>query len=177
MKWSEAKRVLQKKDKDELVEYMKRLFNLSAENKSFFEANLGASESISPAYYKREISKSVNPHYSSPVDFKRGRKAIASYKKAAPDDLWGRVDLMMYFVEQGAEFTLEYGDIDGPFYDSLSRMINSIVDLSSQLSSVEYAHLAKRFDELDDRTYNRIGWGFSDHISEAAMDIRDGLHQ
>ncbi len=56
MKWSEAKRVLQKKDKDELVEYMKRLFNLSAENKSFFEANLGASESISPTYYKREIS-------------------------------------------------------------------------------------------------------------------------
>ena len=172
MKWSKAKHELQQKSKGELVGYLKRLFDLSAENKSFFEANLAGNDGVSPKYYKQEISESVNPGIESPIDLRRGRKAISSYRKAAPNDLWGRVDLMIHFVEQGADFTLEYGDINGPFYDSLCRMINSIVDLSPQLSSVEHAYLAKRFEDLDSITKDQIGWGFSDHISDATTTVR-----
>ena len=172
MNWSQIKRELQKKDKAELVGYLKRLFSLSAENKSFLETNLSDSDGEPPEYYLREITESVNPDIDSPIDLKRGRKAIASFKKAAPEDLWGRVQLMMHFVEEGACFTLQYGDIDGPFYDSMTGMINSIFDLSGQLSSVEHSHLIKRFEQLDSETADRIGWGFSDHISEINAELQ-----
>ena len=135
---------------------------------------LGQAGDVSLAYYKREISASINPSVDDPVDLKRGRKAISSFKKAAPDDLWGMIDLMLYYVEQGANFTLEFGDIDGRFYDSLMRMINSILDHSKRLNSIEYAHLTKRFQELDAVTKGKIGWGFSDHIADATDELLQG---
>lgn len=174
MNWSQIKRELQKKDKTELVGYLKRLFSLNAENRSFLESNLSDSDGVPSAYYQREITESVNPGYDSPIDLKRGRKAIASFKKAAPEDVWGRVQLMMHFIEQGASFTLQYGDIDGRFYDSMIRMMNSILDLSKQLSSAEYSHLTKRFENLDSQTADKIGWGFSDHISDITAELQTG---
>ena len=82
---------------------------------------------------------------------------------------------MLHYVEQGASFTLEFGDIDGRFYDSLMRMINSILDHSKQLNSIELAHLTKRFEELDAVTKDEIGWGFSDHITDVTIQLKEML--
>ena len=164
-------------EKDELVQLLKRLFDLNPENRSFLEAKLSPCGDHSMDYYKREIAAAVNPDMDSPIEMKRGRKAIASYKKAAPDDLWGRGELMVYFVEQGADFPLDYGDIDGPFYTSLCRMIDSILEVADQLSSKEYSHLAQRFEALDAATANKIGWGFSDHITDAKCVLLSRLEQ
>ncbi len=177
MKWSEAKRELRTKEKGELVQFLKRLFDLNSENRAFFTANLTECNDNSLEYYKREIADSVNPGIDAPVDLKRGRKAIASFKKVSPDDLWGRVDLMTYFVEQGADFTLTYGDIDGPFYESMCRMVNSILDIVDQLPSIEFSHFVQRFQKLDAKTANQLGWGFSDCITDATSELQCRLGQ
>lgn len=175
MKWTDIKRELRKKNCDELIQALKQLVDLNPENKSFIESYLFPFSGHSLNYYKKEISNSVNPGMNAELDIKRGRNAIQSFKKASPDDLAGRMDLMLHFVEQGAYFTLEYGDIDGPFYDSLCRMIDSILDLASSLSELEYAHLAKRMQDLNSHTENQIGWGFSDCITEANSEIQDRI--
>jgi len=46
------------------------------------------------------------------------RKAIKEYWKAT-GDVSGKAELLMTYVEQGAEFTCDYGDIDERFYNSL----------------------------------------------------------
>lgn len=54
-----------------------------------------------------------------------GRKAISDYKKASGDEV-GVLDIMVYYVEMGTKFTLEYGDIYEEFYDSLESMFKKV---------------------------------------------------
>ena len=49
----------------------------------------------------------VIPKWETPINLSRGHKAIAQFKKGAPDDHVSRLDLMMHFVEQTAAQTLE----------------------------------------------------------------------
>ena len=78
-----------------------------SENKTVFESMLGARDCVSLDYYKKEISSAVNPKWETPINLSRGHKAIAQFKKGAPDDHVSRLDLMMHFVEQTAAQTLE----------------------------------------------------------------------
>ena len=107
MKWSQAKKELQVLEKSEMLKLFKNLFALNSENKTVFESMLGARDCVSLDYYKKEISSAVNPKWETPINLSRGHKAIAQFKKGAPDDHVSRLDLMMHFVEQTAAQTLE----------------------------------------------------------------------
>ena len=175
MKWSDAKRELKKKSQGDLLSLVKSLFDLSPDNRSFIATLLDMGGDNTLGYYEAEISEAVNPHWENPIDLRRGRKAISSYKKAAPHDCWGTMNLMLHFLEQGAEQTLTYGDIDASFYKSMCSMADSILEYSAKLDSTQIGYLARRFDELNSRTEDQIGWGFSDHITDINCEIQELL--
>lgn len=171
MKWSDAKRELQQLESRELFLLLKQLFDLSPANRTFFEASLLPGNKVPLKHYKKEISSAVNPSTNSEIDLQRGRKAISEFKKAAPDELICRLDLMLFFVEEAASQTLKYGTINGRFYDSMCRMLDSIVELTNQLHPVEYLEITDRFRKLDAATSGNIGWGVCDHISDTLAEL------
>ena len=48
------------------------------------------------------------------------KKIISDFEKMKADPV-DVADLMLFYVEIGCRFTLAYGDIDEPFYDSFAR--------------------------------------------------------
>ena len=177
MKWSQVKKELQGLEKSEMIKLFKKLFALNSENKTVFENMLGSRGCVSLDYYKNEISSAVNPNWKTPINLSRGRKAISQFKKAAPDDLVSRLDLMMHFVEQTAAQTLEYGTINESFYDSMYSMLNSILDLSKTMHPAKYNDITERLRMLDSKTSGNIGWGVCDHITDCLAEILERSKQ
>ena len=68
---------------------------------------------------------------------------------------------MMFYVENGVEFTCDYGDIDERFYNSMESMFEST------LKFIQKNNLGKDFNtrckKIVDDT-DGIGWGFHDQL-------------
>ena len=92
------------------------------------------------------------------------KKLITEFTKVTDKSLY-IIDLMLYYVECGTEFTNTFGDIDEPFYNSMCSVFGNVVGkLNSQKNASVYCHLKKRLQKLVEET-NEIGWGYGDFIS------------
>jgi hypothetical protein len=94
----------------------------------------------------------------------RGRKAISDYKKAT-NDAMGTLDLMVYYVECGTQFTVDYGDIDEAFYASLESMFTQVVKTIQHSNQETIDRFLPRLRGLV-RQAQGIGWGYYDTIAE-----------
>ena len=71
---------------------------------------------------------------------------------------------MLVFVETGTAFTRNFGDIDAPFYDSLTSVLDEIKRL---LTSKEARGLYDRFRQrllVLVEMAEPIGWGYGDYV-------------
>jgi len=114
------KQALSKLSRADLIKLVGDLYSTSPDNRNFLEAKFSTPTAFtsSPAKplhrYKAIIHKNLFPDVmtgTAPLSFVPVRKAISDYKKAT-GDLKGVLELMVYAVECGNDFTLEYGDID-----------------------------------------------------------------
>ena len=119
-------------------------------------------------WYKKQVQFCVRPDLigRDEVDLERGVALIEQYK-VATDDLPGAIDLMLYFVEQGNQFTLDYGDIDSWFYEEMEEMFGKAVRIleshPEQLTDEVKARIRRICDETDG-----IGWGYHDTLCDLA---------
>jgi hypothetical protein len=72
---------------------------------------------------------------------------------------------MVYYVECGTRFTVDYGDIDAGFYESLESMFSQIVKTLQQSDEETIEHFVPRLEYIFHRACN-IGWGYYDTISD-----------
>jgi hypothetical protein len=91
------------------------------------------------------------------------KKLIAEYKKISVNQQY-ILDLMLYYVECGTDFTNTYGDIDMAFYNSLISVFNDFVRQIEKQSEV-YLVFRERLVQLTYEVRN-IGWGYCDYIQE-----------
>lgn len=80
------------------------------------------------APYKKIIKNSLYPSFSNPISLSTGKAAISAYKKTT-NDPDGTLELMMFYVECGNQFTVDLGDIDENFYCSLETMFEKILEI------------------------------------------------
>lgn len=76
---------------------------------------------------------------------------------------------MLCFVECGTRFTLDYGDIDGEFYESLESMYERAIKLLLTLAEATIDDYYGRFEDLVTSTQD-IGWGFHDTLEAIFSD-------
>lgn len=159
--WGKIKSEIKDYSSSQFLEIISDLYNLGNQNKAFLEARFLTStiDTIQP--YKKIIERFLFPDITrgQDVSLKNGKKAISDYKKSTKD-LFGTIELMMFYVECGHKFTSEYGDIDEPFYNSLISVFDDIVKL------------IKKHPEHKDTFYGRIkviaddsrnfGWGYDE---------------
>lgn len=116
--------------------------------------------------YKKILEKQFRPHSNKrgfpELNYSIARQAIRDFKKvnASPSLV---IDLQLTYVEYGVECTLEYGDIDARFYDSMESMFRMT------LKDMEKCGLKDQFRKrclaIQQNTAD-LGWGFGDAIAE-----------
>lgn len=163
--WSELKRQLSQYSPIKLLELISDLHSLSADNRRFIEAKV-INNGNTLEKYKTIISKSISTDApwlkSQQLSLKNAKKAISDYKKATRN-IEGIIDLMIYYVERGTQFTCTFGDIDENFYYSLESMFDGVLKLmNNQNYPEEFNH---RLEAIV-KSANGIGWGYYDAIKE-----------
>ena len=125
--WQDVKAILSQQSPQELLQLIRDVYALRPEVKDFIHARfLPSTVNVTP--YKKTVYQSLYPDviHGEDMDLARGRKAISDYKKATNDPV-GTLELMVYYVECGTQFTVDYGDIDAGFYESLETMFTQVV--------------------------------------------------
>jgi hypothetical protein len=101
------------------------------------------------------------------------RKAIRDYRKAT-GNLRGTAELLMTYVEQGAEFIHDYGDIDERFYNSVESALDELAALLLDEAREVYPQLIERLAKVEEITGD-IGCGFHDYIKDVVWRLEEEL--
>jgi hypothetical protein len=163
--WSDVKTALAGHDKAALVGLIADLYDYSEPNRNFFHARFSlGSDPLKP--YKKIIDDALFPDVmkNEPIRISKGKQAISDYSKAVGDPK-GKLELMLFFVESGTNFTLELGDIDENFYIALERMYKKAIDLLLTFDEETVDAYYNRFEKLVTSTKD-IGWGYHDSLGD-----------
>ncbi len=163
LSWSGVKKAVSNLEDVDLVKLVGDLYRLSEANRNFLHSRfVPKSTKLKP--YQKLIREGVCPDINSEFNFRQARKAISDYAKASGDAV-GEVDLMIYYVECGNRFTLNYGDIDERFYDSLLSMCEKAASKVLSLPRKEQEAFRERMLDLVESS-SGIGWGYHDGLGD-----------
>lgn len=176
--WSAARRHLATLDKPALLALVKDLYDSTAENRDFIQARCEAADSggeVLEAYRKRIIEQFFSKRADGVGALKLGvaRKAIRDYRKAT-GNLSGTAELLMTYVENGAEFTRDYGDIDERFYNSVESALGELAGLLRGEAQEIYPQFSERLARVEQMTEG-IGWGFGDFVADVVWQLEEEL--
>jgi hypothetical protein len=172
--WSTLRRRLLTWEKPALLALVKDLYEADADNRDFIQARCQAGES-SGELLEKYRGKIVDQFYPARGEAKlklgEARKAIRDYCKAT-GDLRGTAGLLMTFVEQGSEFTHDYGDIDERFYNSVESALDELAALLHGEARGLYPQLSGRLARVEQIT-DGIGWEFHDYIADVVAQLEE----
>jgi hypothetical protein len=175
--WGQIKNQLKDFNRQQLLALLKDLHDFSPQNKNFLAARFAREDSTAALEgYRQRIIKCFPLKGFGLPKLREGRAAIRQYQKAT-SDLRGTIELMLTYVESGTEYTMTFGDIDEPFYDSLSSVLR---EFTKKITSVEgishYSHFRERVLRLR-RVVGRIGWGYGDDIRECIQECESAYEK
>jgi hypothetical protein len=166
IKINELKKELKQLDNKELMQLVVELYKLNKDTKQFLSNKYLGEEAVRGQFEQTQkiIEDQFFPERGHPkMKLQEAKSAISSYKKMTGDET-GWLDLMLYYVELGTEFTVAYGDIDEKFYYSMETVYDRVVTECSKNEA-----LAEHFK---DRLYmvfwnsQGVGWGYHDVIGD-----------
>jgi hypothetical protein len=161
--WSALKSVASSLSRQELLGLVGELYRLSSQNKAFLHARFG-DQDIAMEEFKAIVAECLYPDMQRdrPLQVAKAKKAVADFCKAVADPL-AHADLMLFFVEQGNAFTLEYGDVDAGFYSALVAMARRAAEVICSLPVDLQEPFRARLGEVV-RSSSGIGWGYHDDL-------------
>lgn len=164
MNVSELKRNLKSKSQKELVDDIATLFRSFEVVREYYQARLFDNDETVLQKYKAIIEYEffpVSERRNPPARLSVAKKAITDYKKLT-NSVTNIADIMVFYVETGVRFTIEYGDIDEAFYNSMESAYENALKFIVQngLVPIFYDRLLAIVDDTDG-----MGWGFHDGLS------------
>ncbi|MCD8147560.1 MAG: DUF6155 family protein [Clostridiales bacterium] len=160
---AELKKCLRDTSWNQLEGMLCTLYRDSDQAKLYFNSvfNPGAAESeLLDGYEKKLRACFVISNPRSP-DTREGKRLVREAEKLGSTRV--ALKVMLRFVEMGTEFTNNYGDIDGPFYDSLTNVFGRFVALLNSTDEETYLELADRIERVVAESAD-IGWGYTDEM-------------
>ncbi len=163
--WQSVRRHLNGWPKPALIALVKDLYGASPDNRDFLQARFQAEENAGVALekYRRKIVEQFFPaRGDGKLKLGEARKAIRDYRKAT-GNLEGTIDLMLTYVENGTEFTHEFGDINESFYNSLESVLNEMTRWLLREGHEFYPRFQARIQRVATLA-DGIGWGYGDSV-------------
>lgn len=159
----ELRRFLQPLSKEQLIDEIVELSAAFPQVREFYQSKVNpADDSAIRERYKSIIQNEFFPNRGfGKARLSVARKAVTDYSKVAAG-AEGTADVMLCYVENGVDFTVEFGDIDEAFYLSIERMYEAALK-----HLVEHG-LQEQFEPRCSRIVRRtsgMGWGFHDTLS------------
>lgn len=168
----EFTKYLKSLDEKDLVKELQKLYNKIPEVAKYYEMELSVNNNKIIDGYKNELKREYFPargygHARSGVS----RKIVLDFKKIAVHNV-DVIDLWLYRTQMMAEYTMAYGDIDMPFYDSLAKGFEAACKLieKEQLQK----HYANRCQEVMG-ILKDIGWGIREDLKDIYDDYIQGF--
>lgn len=159
------KKALKAYDQETLISILVDCYKQNQEVKNYIHVLLSPEEAIEELYLKakHQILVEFFPERgSTKMRLSVAKKAISDFKKMSNDEL-RTIDLMIYYVEVGVDFTRTYGDIDEPFYSSMISMFDGVC---SKVGAKE--GLRNKFNRRLEKIVKNAqgtGWGFYEDLS------------
>ncbi len=170
MKISELKKYLKTLNQEEMIQLVVELSKVDKKNAAFLESKYhqGSAETALLNEYKLKM-RYVFFREMLP-SLKKAKSFISDLRKVAPKSEY-LLDLQLYYVECGVDFTNEYGDIDANFYYSMASVFYEFVQGLNAFGSREfYIAVKPRIDKIIRETKD-IGWGLYDDLCQATSEI------
>ena len=174
--WGGIRKELNHWEAPALLALVKDLYETSSANRDFIHARClpEANEAILEKYRSAIIQQFFPARGIGKLKLGEARKAIRDYGKATKN-IPGIAELLMTYVENGAEFTHEYGDIDERFYSSIESALHELATLLRSQPEL-YESFSDRLDEVEYLTGN-VGWGFHDYVSDMVSQLAAELEK
>lgn len=162
---------LQKQVQDSLLDDILMLYKTFDVVKEYYDSRLGTNAPHDILQkYKKILEEQFCPKKGFPkLKYSVARKAISDFKKTCPDIL-SVLDLQLTYVEYGVNCTLEYGDIDEQFYNSMASMFEKTLNEMREYEVLK--KFQKRCLEIHVQTQD-MGWGFGESIESLYKDFFD----
>ena len=178
--WGTLRRHLAAWEKPALLALIKDLYEVAAENRDFIQARCqywGQTGERGGEMLEKYRSKIVEQFFPArgfgKLKLGEARKAIRDYRKAT-GNLSGTAELLLTYVENGAEFTCDYGDIDERFYSSVESALDELAALLRGEARGIYPQFRERLARVEQMT-DGIGWGFHDYIGDVVEQLEEEL--
>ncbi len=163
--WGDVKTQLADFDRAGLLGLVQDLYAASMDNKAFLHARFALGEDVLRPY-KATIDRWLWPNVIKNQDTSvaKAKKAIADYKQAAgqPDVL---AELMVFYCERAAGFSMDVGLQDEGFFDALVRMFEQALKTIAALPETARPALLERLDDVRRISHN-FGYGVGDDMDE-----------
>ena len=169
---TELKKELKKMEYSEFIELISILYKSNDKVKEIINVKFVGEKyqaEILEVYKEKMFAEFFPENMRKIPSFKAAKAMITEFKSVGSFEMV--LDLMLYYVECGDEFTNEFGDIDGPFYDRLCSIFGQFIDqLNVKGTEDLYLKFKDRIDNLVSSSSN-IGWGYGDFILDKSLEI------
>ena len=164
MKINELKRSLKELTKEELIKDIVDLYKKNEFVKDYYNSKYGDDSSLSVLIKHKEIiEKEFFPENGlGDARLSVAKKAITEFKKICSDKAL-IAELMVFYVENGVNYTDCYGDINEQFYLSMESMYERALKLITD-NNLESTFKERCLKIVNDTT--DMGWGFHDQLCE-----------
>lgn len=168
--WSAVKGLLKKWEAAQLTALIKDLYDHSGDNRTFLDARLQTDGGDALESYRNRIVEQFFPKRGfGKLKLGEARKAIRDYKKAT-GNAEGTVELLLTYLENGNQFTCEFGDINGPFYESLCSVMDELAALLKSGGPEACARGQDRLELVASKA-DGIGWGYGDYVNAVVREL------
>lgn len=172
---TQLKKELKTYKTEELISIIVDCYNLSDDVKKYILVKFEPENSLEQLFEeaKTKILHEFYPNRGEPkLRLSQAKKAITEFNKLCNDQV-KTIELMIYYVEQGVEFTNDYGDINEQFYYSMELMYQNVLNkIRSERGKDIYNLYRDRLEAIVNNTSN-IGWGFHDQLAEMYYEIEN----
>jgi len=173
--WSAIRQQIATWEKPALLALVKDLYETNTKNRDFLlarcQAEAGGGDAIE-SYRKKIVDQFFPARGFGKLKLGEARKAIRDYHKAS-GSLPGTAELLMCYIENGADFTNQYGGIDERFYNSIESALDELAALLRKEPGL-YPPFAERLAKVEQLT-SGIGWGFHDFICDVVVQLDQEL--
>lgn len=150
----------------ELVQLLIESFQSSKQMEQFLTVKLIGEEAVEALFsaYQKKVKDEFFPDRGfGKLRLTEAKKAIDEFEKITRSQKY-TLELKLYYVELGVEFTNTFGDVDARFYDSIVNMYASVVEMINDDDGCNlFEEYEERIATVVEKTEG-IGWGFHDNM-------------
>jgi len=161
---TELKKRLSYKSNAELIEEISELYKKFPAVKEYYQSSIFGDDASILEKYKDIVNGEflMRGNRFPKIRLSVARKAVTDFKKIS-SSTQSIADIMVTYVEAGVSCTVEFGDIDEPFYNSMESMYETA--LKYIVKEHLFAEFNSRLSAIVHNTRN-TGWGFHDQLSD-----------